>query len=84
MPSPPQPTMPSTLFSQEDIDLGLKKLTNRKVVDLQETKVEMLKWAGDKATTWIQDLFNKAMETGMPEEWTKNGSNPSTKKETEA
>ena len=76
MPSPSQPTMPSTLFSREDIDLGLKKLTNRKVVDLQETKAEMLKWAGDEATTWIQDLFNKAIETGMPEEWTQNWIKP--------
>ena len=62
--------MLSTLFSREDIDLGLKKLTNRKVVDLQEMKAEMLKWAGDEAATWIRDIFNKAIETGMPEEWT--------------
>ena len=38
----------------------------------QEMKVEMLKWDKDEAVTWIQDLFNKAIETGMPEEWTQN------------
>ena len=69
MPPQSQPTMPSTIFSREDIDLGLKKLTNRKVVDLQETKTEMIKWAGDEATAWIHNLFNKAMETSMPKEW---------------
>ena len=68
--------MPSTLFSREDIDLGLKNLTNRKAVDLQEMKAEMLKWAGDEAVTWIRDLFNKAIETGMPEEWTHNWIKP--------
>ena len=36
----------------------------------------MLKWAGDEATTWIQDLFNKAIETGMPEEWKHNWIKP--------
>ena len=37
---------------------------------------EMLKWAGAEAVTWIQDLFNKAIETGMPEEWTQNWIKP--------
>lgn len=76
MSSPSQPTMSSTLFSQEDIDLGLKKLTNHKDVDMQEMQAEMLKWFGDEATTWIHDLFNKAMENGMPNEWTHNWIKP--------
>ena len=48
MPSPPQSSTPCTLFSHEDIKLGLKKLTNRKVADWQETKAERLKWVGDE------------------------------------
>ena len=66
MPSPPQSTTLCTLFSHEDIELGLKKLANRKAADLHETKAEMLKWAGDEAIAWTQDLFNRAMEKGMP------------------
>ena len=76
IPSPLQSTTPCTLFSHKDIELGLKKLTNRKAADLQETKAEMLKWDRDEAITWIQDLFNKAMEKGMPKEWTENWIKP--------
>ena len=36
----------------------------------------MLKWAGDQAIARTQDLFNEAMEKGMPKEWTENWIKP--------
>ena len=39
-------------------------------------KAEMLKWAGKEACVWISDMFNDALQHGMPYDWTTNWIKP--------
>jgi len=36
----------------------------------------MLKWVGDEAIAFIQDLFSMVMDQGMPKEWIENWIKP--------
>ena len=55
----------SPFFTIEDICIGLQCL-----------KAEMLKWAGKEAHLWISDMFNDALQHGMPYDWTTNWVKP--------
>ena len=57
-------------FFIEDICIGLKKLVSRKPSYLQCIKAEMLKWTGKESHVWISDMFNYALQHGMPYGWT--------------
>lgn len=66
----------ASLFTTEDIYGGIKKLTTRKAGDLQGMKPEMLKWTGKETYGWICDMFNLALQHGMPHDWTTNWIKP--------
>ena len=51
-------------------------MASQKASDLQCIKVEMLKWTGKEAHAWIRDMFNHALQRGMPYDWTTNWIKP--------
>ena len=69
------PCMPS-FFTIADIPGGLKKLATRKARDLQGLKPEMLEWTKEETHCWIRDMFNPALQHGMPRDWTSNWIKP--------
>ena len=67
--------MPS-FFTIADICGGLKKLGTRKAKDLQGLKPKILKWTKEETHCWIRDMFNLALQHGMPRDWTTNWIKP--------
>ena len=57
-----------SLFTIEDICIGLKKLATHKMGSFQGLKAKRLKWRGGEAHVWISDMFNHALQHGMPHE----------------
>ncbi|MCO5568058.1 hypothetical protein L7F22_021753 [Adiantum nelumboides] len=65
-----------SFFTVEDVRGGLKKLATRKAGDLQGFKSEMLKWTKEETHSWIYDMFNLALQHGMPHDWSTNWIKP--------
>ena len=69
------PCTPS-FFTIEDVCKGIKKLATRKASDLQGIKAEMLKWTSEDTRVWICDMFNLALQHGLPYDWSTNWIKP--------
>jgi len=69
------PDKPS-FFTVGDVNAGLGKLASNKAGDLQGMKVEMLKWMPKDAHAWISEMFNLALQHGMPHDWNTNWIKP--------
>ncbi|MCO5564115.1 hypothetical protein L7F22_017771 [Adiantum nelumboides] len=65
-----------SFFTVKDVRGGLKKLATRKAGDLQGFKSEMLKWTREETHIWICDMFNLALQHGMPHGWSTNWIKP--------
>ena len=59
------PHMPS-FFTIDDIYSGLKQFAICNAGDLQGIKATMLNWIGEETHGWICEIFNLALEHGMP------------------
>ncbi|RYA84618.1 hypothetical protein DD594_25945, partial [Enterobacter cloacae complex sp. 4DZ1-17B1] len=66
----------SPFFTIEDVCRALEKLATRKAGDLQGVKAEMIKWTSKKTRYWICDMFNLALQYGMPHDWSANWIKP--------
>ncbi|MCO5601437.1 hypothetical protein L7F22_055559 [Adiantum nelumboides] len=65
-----------SFFTVEDVRGGLKKMVTRKAGDFQSFKSEMLKWTKEETHSWICDMFNLALQHGMPHYWSTNWIKP--------
>jgi len=58
------------LVSTGEVERALRKMKAGKAVGPDEIPVEVWKMVGEKATTWLQGLFNKMLSgEPMPREW---------------
>ena len=58
------------VFSLEDIDFGVKRLTNGKAKEIKGYQIEILKIGGLVLNPHIHKLFNQAVKQGFPKPWT--------------
>jgi hypothetical protein len=59
-------------FSIEDINFGVKRLTNGKYKDIEGDQTEILKIGGPILIPNIHKLFNLVVKKGFPKSWTQS------------
>jgi len=50
------------VFSLEDIDFGVKRLAKKKVEDIEDYQVEIIKFGGSILIHYIHNIFNFAVK----------------------
>ena len=59
-----------------DVWGGLEKLAICKAGDLQGMKPKMIKWTREASHSWMCDMFNLALQHGIPHDWSTNWVKP--------
>ena len=55
-----------SLVTVKNVLQGLNNLPNVKVRDLQDFKYEMFEWINTQTYAWKDEIFNHALQHGMP------------------
>jgi hypothetical protein len=60
------------VFSLDDIEFGVKQLTNGKAKDIEDYQAEIFKIGGPILIPYLHKHFNLAVKQGCPKPWTQS------------
>ena len=67
---PPLVNIDTKLFTEQEVEMGIKRLGAGKAKDLDELQVEYLKWGLKFLSPHITKIFNNIIQQGFPTDWT--------------